>query len=231
MSNNTCAVSGKAMPAYQLSRFSTIRSAIHDLMLNDYPSLKDDSYVSAEVLNIYRKKYLEQIIRQEKGEMSKLEEEVMNSISRNHILSTNIELDIEERLTPGQRMADAIADFGGSWTFIICFFSFLVAWIAVNILVLAMKPFDPYPFILLNLILSSLAAIQAPVIMMSQNRKEEKDRKRSEYDYKVNLKAELEIRLLHDKLDHLISHQNQRLLEIQEIQADYMEDILKQLKN
>src|ERR1051325_10249914 len=101
---------------------------------------------------------------------------------------------------------------------------------AVNIWLLAFKPFDPYPFILLNLILSCLAAIQAPIIMMSQNRQEEKDRQRSEHDYKVNLKAEIEIRLLHEKIDHLMVHQNKRLLEIQQLQTDFLEDILEQVK-
>jgi uncharacterized membrane protein len=91
-------------------------------------------------------------------------------------------------------------------------------------------PFDKYPFILLNLILSCLAAIQAPIIMMSQNRQDEKDRRRSEHDFKINLKAELEIKLLHDKLDHLMVNQNKRLLDIQEIQTDYLEDILKGMK-
>ncbi len=100
----------------------------------------------------------------------------------------------------------------------------------INIYVLASKPFDPYPFILLNLILSCLAAIQAPVIMMSQNRKEQKDRARSENDFKINLKAELEIKILNEKVDHLMIHQNKRLLEIQEIQSDYLEDILKLLR-
>lgn len=96
---------------------------------------------------------------------------------------------------------------------------------------MATRPFDPYPFILLNLILSCLAAIQAPIIMMSQNRKEAKDRQRSEYDYQVNLKAELEIRLLHEKIDHLIINQNQRLIEIQQIQVDLLEDIMARFKH
>jgi uncharacterized membrane protein len=102
---------------------------------------------------------------------------------------------------------------------------------AVNLFILATRPFDPYPFILLNLILSCLAAIQAPIIMMSQNRQESKDRIRSEHDYKVNLKAELEIRLLHEKIDHLLLQQNQRLMEIQQLQVDLMDDILDKLNH
>lgn len=99
----------------------------------------------------------------------------------------------------------------------------------INIWMLSKKPFDPYPFILLNLILSCLAAIQAPIIMMSQNRQEEKDRQRAEQDYKINLKAELEIKLLGEKIDYLLSHQNRKLIEIQELQMDYLEDLFKKL--
>jgi uncharacterized membrane protein len=127
-------------------------------------------------------------------------------------------------------MADKIAEFGGSWRFIIFFFSFLFTWIAINALVLNIKPYDPYPFILLNLILSCLAAIQAPIIMMSQNRQEQKDRLRSEHDYKIDLKAELEIKLLHEKMDHLLIKQNKKLFEIQQIQADFLEDILTRIE-
>jgi uncharacterized membrane protein len=100
----------------------------------------------------------------------------------------------------------------------------------INIWILTSRAFDPFPFILLNLILSCLAAIQAPIIMMSQNRKEQKDRKRSEYDYKINLKAELEIKLLSEKIDHLLVHHNKKLLEIQELQTDYLEDLMKNTK-
>ena len=123
-----------------------------------------------------------------------------------------------------------IASFGGSWRFIIIFGVFILTWIVINILFLAEKGFDPYPFILLNLILSCLAALQAPVIMMSQNRQEEKDRDRSKQDYMVNLKAELEIRMLHEKLDHLIIHQQQELLNTQQVQVEMMGDIMKQLE-
>ena len=103
-------------------------------------------------------------------------------------------------------------------------------WVIINVWLLANKPFDPYPFILLNLILSCLASIQAPIIMMSQNRQEQKDRLRAEHDYKINLKAELEIKLLNEKIDTLIINQNNKLLEIQDIQTDYLEDLLKEIK-
>src|SRR5581483_8369212 len=125
--------------------------------------------------------------------------------------------------TAGERIADVVADFGGSWSFIICFFAVLVAWMAFNVWAGAAKTFDPYPFILLNLVLSCLAAIQAPIIMMSQKRQEAKDRLRSENDFRVNLKAELEIRHLHEKIDHILTRQWERLAEIQQIQLEIMQ--------
>jgi uncharacterized membrane protein len=125
----------------------------------------------------------------------------------------------------GERIADAVADFGGSWTFICLFFAILFIWMAFNIWASTREVFDPYPFILLNLMLSCLAAIQAPIIMMSQNRQEAKDRLRSQNDFRVNLKAELEIRNLHEKMDHLINKQWERLAEIQQIQLEIMQDM------
>jgi uncharacterized membrane protein len=120
-----------------------------------------------------------------------------------------------------------VASFGGSWRFILVFAAVMVAWMALNTWLLAQEAFDPFPYILLNLMLSCLAAVQAPVIMMSQNRQEARDRARARNDYLVNLKAELEIRLLHEKLDHLLRHQWERLLEIQEIQIELMNELVQ----
>jgi uncharacterized membrane protein len=136
----------------------------------------------------------------------------------------------KENLTVGQKLADGVAKFGGSWGFIISFGVFLIIWIGINSYFLLQKPYDPYPFILLNLILSCLAALQAPIIMMSQNRKDQKDRIRAENDYKINLKSELEIRHLHEKMDNLVQKQWQRLLEIQRLQLDIMEETQKERK-
>ena len=159
-----------------------------------------------------------------------IDRNVMDAIKNNSILSENIQDEIEAELTFGQKLADQVAAFGGSWTFIVAFFTFILLWMGVNIWFLTTQPFDPFPFILLNLILSCLAAIQAPIIMMSQNRQEQKDRQRAEHDYKINLKAELEIKLLSEKIDHLLVHQNKNLLEIQEVQTDYLEDLMKEIK-
>jgi uncharacterized membrane protein len=229
MKTAKCHITEQELPLERLVHATNIKKGVFDLIKNDKPDFSESSYISSDELIKYRKKYLSDILREEKGDLSHLEEEVLKSITENELLSSNIEPEIEKKLSFGDKLADRIAEFGGSWVFIILFFSFLLLWMFVNVYILSTKPFDPYPFILLNLILSCLAAIQAPIIMMSQNRQEEKDRQRSEHDYKVNLKAELEIRLLHEKIDHLLLQQNQRLLEIQEIQVDLMEDIITRL--
>jgi len=225
----TSYISKKEIPQEESLRGDMIRRPLVAFIQQDFPGFDDRSYLSVSELNVYRQKYLESMVEAEAGELDQLESQVVRSITENKLLSENIEDDIDEKLTLGQRVADLIARFGGSWTFIIIFFSFLGLWMVINVIYLAGRAFDPYPFILLNLILSCLAAIQAPIIMMSQNRQEEKDRTRGEHDYKVNLKAELEIKMLHEKLDHLMIHQNRRLLEMQEIQTDYLEDIAKDL--
>jgi len=207
-----------------------IREGIFNLIKFEFPDFNLDDFITIDELNHYRRLYLTSLITQEKGEIAVIDKKVIEAIKNNSILSENIQDEIEADLTFGQKLADSVAAFGGSWTFIITFFSFILFWIIINIWFLATQPFDPFPFILLNLILSCLAAIQAPIIMMSQNRQEQKDRQRSEHDYKINLKAELEIKLLSEKIDHLLAHQNKKLLEIQEVQTDYLEDLMKELK-
>lgn len=207
-----------------------IREGIFILIKSIFPDFDKESYITIDELNHYRRIYLTSLITQEKGEIAVIDKEVVDAIKNNSILSENIQDEIEAELTFGQRLADKVATFGGSWAFIITFFTFILIWMIINIWFLATSPFDPYPFILLNLILSCLAAIQAPIIMMSQNRQEQKDRQRGEHDYKINLKAELEIKLLSEKIDHLLAHQNKKLLEIQEVQTDYLEDLMKELK-
>ena len=207
-----------------------IREGVFNLIKSEYPDFEKDNYITLAELNQYRRLYLTSLIIQEKGELALIDRDVMNAIKNNSILSENIQEENETEITYGEKIADKVAAFGGSWMFIITFFSFILLWMIINIYFLASDPFDPYPFILLNLILSCLAAIQAPIIMMSQNRQEQKDRQRSEHDYKINLKAELEIKLLSEKMDHLLVHQNNKLLEIQEVQIDYLEDLLKEIK-
>jgi uncharacterized membrane protein len=229
MNTATCYVSKKKLPLTELYRGRFLKKEILDLLKKDFPDFSENDYISIGSLNEYRKRYMATLLKQENVEISEMEKQVIESVAKNELLSKDLEEELSKDLTPAQRIADKIAGFGGSWTFILSFFLFLLLWMAINVFILVKRPFDPFPFILLNLILSCLAAIQAPVIMMSQNRKEEKDRKRSQNDYKVNLKAELEIKLLHEKIDHMIIHQNQRMLEIQQLQTDYLDDILKAL--
>ena len=166
---------------------------------------------------------MKQLLNTEDEHLKKLNEIVLTAIEDEKLLSGKL-YDFEETnpsLT--SRLADRIAVFGGSWKFILSFGVFMMIWMAINEYVLH-NPFDPYPFILLNLLLSTLAAIQAPVIMMSQNRKEEKDRQRAINDYLINLKAEIEVRNLHQKIDLLMSEQMQTLFEIQKAQVELMEE-------
>jgi uncharacterized membrane protein len=204
---------------------SLVRGAIAERIRAACPEWTSGSYICIADLNRFRNEYLTDIIKQDKGELTEIEADVVKSLQEQELLSKDLNAEYDRQLTVGQRMADRIADFGGSWRFIGIFGAVLLLWVVVNTAFFLKRPFDPYPYIFLNLVLSCLAAIQAPVIMMSQNRQEEKDRLRAEYDYKVNLKAELEIRYLHEKIDHLLNSQWQRLLEIQEIQTELMEEI------
>lgn len=226
MSKRKCTISNQLLKENEVRRGDFVPKDILSLIQTDHPHFKDSSYISIAELNRYRKKYLSRLIATESEELSNLENKVLDAISNNQILSENIEIQIDKEISYGDRISDMIADFGGSWYFIGVFFAFVLFWIASNIWILTAKPFDPYPFIMLNLILSCLAAIQAPIILMSQNRLEDKDRRRGEYDFQVDLKSELEIKLLHEKIDHLILHQNKKIFEILEIQASYLEDIV-----
>jgi uncharacterized membrane protein len=222
-------ISKKEFPLADKVSAKTIRNPILALIENDFPDFDKTKFLAIEELNMYREKYISNYLLVEIGELSNLEAKVINSLSEDKSLVSGVEDELGSR-TVGQKVADQVAGFGGSWKFIILFGVFIMLWIFANIYILLNKGFDPYPFILLNLILSCLAALQAPVIMMSQNRQEEKDRERAKKDYMINLKSELEIRMLHEKLDHLIMHQQEELIEIQKVQIEMMNDILSRIK-
>lgn len=225
-----CFISGKEIPANEAYQGLHIRKGVFHLIHKKYPRFTEKDYVSTEELYKFRREYLRKLVTGEKKELNKLEKEVLKALTDHTQIVTEQAL-VAERGTFGERLADKIATFGGSWTFLITFFSVLMGWIILNVYIITTKPFDPYPFILLNLILSCLAAVQAPVIMMSQNRQEQKDRSRAENDYKINLKAELEIRTLHEKVDHLITCQNKKMMEMQELQMEYLEDLVNKIKS
>lgn len=223
-------VSNDEFPMSDRISGKTIRHSILEFIQKDKPDFTPEKYLSISELNSYVEKYISSLLVKEIGDLTELEKTVLTSLTDKTTLSDKIDGE-NMVLSTGQRIADKVATFGGSWRFIILFGIFILIWICFNILWLANNGFDPYPFILLNLILSCIASIQAPVIMMSQNRQEEKDRERGKKDYMINLKSELEIRMLHEKIDHLILHQQQELLEIQKVQIEMMGDILKKIEN
>jgi uncharacterized membrane protein len=202
-----------------------VRPEVAELIQGKVGRWSEEGWICSEDLQKFRYEYVRSLLEVEKGELTALEKEVLESLRQQEILSRNPEEELQLTSTMGQRLADRIAAVGGSWRFITLFAIVLFVWIVINTIVLVARPFDPYPFILLNLILSCLAAVQAPVIMMSQNRQEARDRLRAIRDYQVNLKAELEIRHLHQKLDHILSHQWERLVEIQEIQMELINEV------
>ncbi|HEX9793114.1 MAG TPA: DUF1003 domain-containing protein [Planctomycetota bacterium] len=202
-----------------------MRPSVYELIRGETGAWDEDGWICGDDLQKFRHRYVQEVLRAEKGELTELEEEVVQSLNEHEILASDPEEDLEEMRDLGGRVADRVAAFGGSWSFILLFGGVLVVWMVVNTLVLVARPFDPYPYILLNLVLSSLAALQAPVIMMSQNRQERRDRMRASNDYQINLKAELEIRHLHQKMDHLLTNQWERLVEIQEIQMELINEL------
>jgi uncharacterized membrane protein len=218
-----CIVTGKDVPASEAIPVDLVRDSLLPTLKAMALEWDAGGFVSLESLNVARLKHIEELLKEDQGETRTLNEAVLASMHKSELLTANSDFEFDHSLRFGERLADKIASFGGSWGFIICFGGVIFGWMILNIVLLT-RPFDPFPFILLNLVLSCLAAIQAPVIMMSQNRQEARDRLRGINDYKVNLKAELEIRHLHEKLDKLMQDQWQHLLEIQQMQVEMMQE-------
>src|SRR6184192_4892873 len=227
----SCQICKKTKSPHEGTIAELIRPSLVEFIKKRVPEWDDKGFVCFDDLGEFRKNYVKEVLQDEIGELSALDQEVIESLEQHEILSSDIEKQFEKKLTFGERLSDRIAEFGGSWKFLITFGAVIVVWIGANAVLLATGAFDPYPFILLNLILSCLAAVQAPIIMMSQNRAESRDRLRAENDYKINLKAELEIRHLHEKIDHLLRKQYNRLFEIQQIQIELLEEIGRKRKS
>ncbi|MEN3147813.1 DUF1003 domain-containing protein [Neorhizobium sp. IRAMC:178] len=219
-----CIVCGRTFPLSKMHKAGYLRPHFLAMVAEEVEDCTADSYICDEDLGRYRRRYVEKLLDEERGELSDLDRRVLDSFEKGASTVQTSATDLLERNpTFGERIADKVATFGGSWTFILSFLGVLVVWMGINVVGLFAQPFDPYPFILLNLVLSCLAALQAPVIMMSQRRQEQKDRLRSENDYMINLRAELEIRQLHEKIDHQMAHQWERLAEMQQIQIELLE--------
>ena len=221
-----CQICGRSKSPAALLPAAVIRPSIVQHIVQTFPAWSSAGFICLDDLNRFRSAYVQSLLQEERGELTSLDRSVLESLARHETLAQDVEAELQSTFSFGERLADRIADFGGSWTFITLFGCVILIWVLINTIFLLGRAFDPYPFILLNLFLSCLAALQAPVIMMSQNRQEARDRLRSENDYQVNLKAELEIRQLHEKLDHLLQHQWERLMEIQQIQIELMNELI-----
>ncbi|MBP1046704.1 DUF1003 domain-containing protein [Enterococcus sp. BWM-S5] len=211
-------------------KLSDIEIEIRAFILRKEPQLTESSSIDYPKLLSYRLEYVRTLLKDETLKSAQLNQLIEKQLKDNEVIADNLNETIDEKLTLGQKTADGIAKFGGSWPFIFIFLTVLLLWIILNSIAIFFQPFDKYPFILLNLALSCLAAIQAPIIMMSQNRQETRDREQAKNDYKVNLKAEIEISLLHEKMDYLLNDQWQHLVEIQNIQLELLGEVQEQIE-
>jgi uncharacterized membrane protein len=220
-----CQICGEVKQQNEVVPAELIHASIIDMITREHPALSPAGYICHADLNRFRTAYVRHVLEKEKDEYSSLEEDVRDGVRAEDHLPKNINVEFEEKLTFGEHLSDTIAGFAGSWSFIAVFAGLIIMWVALNTWLLLSRPFDPYPFIMLNLVLSIITAIQAPVIIMSQNRQEVRDRLHAERDYQVSIHTELEIHRLHKKMDHLLINQGERLLEIQDIQMELMAEL------
>ena len=208
-------------------RVESVRSQEAERIAREHPGWPGTGYICRSCLKRERVEYVLARLEQERGELSAVEAEVARRAGEHVAIAEHLEREFARTATRGQRVADAVAAVGGSWPFVIGFLVVLALWVALNV-ALASRAFDPYPFILLNLVLSCLAALQAPIIMMSQNRLSARDRLEADSDFRTNLKAELEIASLHEKIDHLLHGQFERMVELQEVQIELLNDLAEE---
>jgi uncharacterized membrane protein len=231
--DNVCSVTGLYVQESEGVYCKDLRPSVRSYLHKKNEGLNDESFISFEAMNTLLRNYITDVTNIEQETRDALLQKIREQFETSDLLKPidPPDDDKEPDLTFGERMADKIADFGGSWKFILMFLGFISLWMLFNMFVMKDKGFDPYPFILLNLILSCLAALQAPVIMMSQNRQEDKDRERAQYDVKVDMKAEKEIRILHKKIDHLLVHQQEKMSEVLQAQMDLIQHMQQKLDN
>ena len=222
-----CDLCSKPFAHRRLVSAQVLRPSVNEFIAARHPGAwGEESRACKACLAAERLDYLMQRLENERGELSSVEAEIALKASEHQTLAADIMARFATEQTFGQRIADRVAAVGGSWPFVIGFFLCLLAWITLNSVLLQREAFDPYPYILLNLALSCLAAVQAPIIMMSQNRHSARDRMQADHDFRINLKAELEVRSLHEKMDHLLHSQWQRMVELQEMQIDLLNELV-----
>ncbi|MGT2961383.1 DUF1003 domain-containing protein [Streptococcus caballi] len=202
---------------------------LRSLVLKEHADLNEQAFISNKNLASYRLLYLNKMIENANKKNEYIRETIYDVTKNQDIGPLDIQEELDSKITFGQKIADYVARFGGSWTFIISFIIFMAIWMAFNVIKPFGLVFDAYPFILLNLALSTLAAIQAPLIMMSQNRASDYDRLQAKNDYMVNKKSEQGVSLLHAKIDHLVQQDQSDLLEIQKLQTEMLVSITEQL--
>ena len=227
----TCSLCDSPVDGRSLRSPQKLENRIIDLIKADRPEWEGKRGICPTCLEQYRAKKFVGYLEAEYRKLSEIEHAVVSKITRRGRVSRVVHQDLDAAMTLGERVADKVAQFGGSWRFISLFGGILIVWMVINAWVLASHPFDPYPFILLNLVLSTLAALQAPVIMMSQNRQAHKDRMQANQEYEINLMAEIEIRDLHDKLDSLRFKQWHELWHIQKRQIELLEHLCERQAN
>ena len=231
MAKVTCSLCGTSVDARTMVGSQKLEPAIVSLIKRDRPEWPGTRGICQDCREQYRAKKFLGYLEDEFDKISDMEKSLVTRLAHRGRVSRLVNQEFEAQMTVGERVADQVAQFGGSWTFIMIFGGILVVWMGINSFVLLRRPFDPYPYILLNLVLSTLAALQAPVIMMSQNRQAEKDRMQAKQDYEINLMAESEIRDLHDKLDSLRFKQWHELWHLQQRQLELLEHLHKEVSH
>jgi uncharacterized membrane protein len=222
----TCQICKQSKPLKRVLPADMVRLSVVTLIKEVHGDWDEHGFICKSDLDTFRAKYVEKLFDKERGELSAVEKEVVKNIKDQDIITQSLYEQYNKKLSKWDKASDSIASFGGSWKFIGFFFTFMGLWMLVNVVLSFYgKSWDNYPFILLNLILSCVASIQAPIIMMSQNRLEERDRLRSESEYQINLKAEIGIRNLHEKMDHMLFKQWEKTTEIQKIMIELMQEI------
>lgn len=229
--NQICAICGNRFTLMEGLFLRDLSDQLREQVLKANSYAKESSFICLKDMQKLRIEHMQSIIDQDLAIDNEMSDQLKKEMARDTYVITNINDTVYSKRTTGQRLADNVAKFGGSWGFIITFTIILVVWMTINVIHLFGVHFDPYPFILLNLFLSCVAAIQAPIIMMSQNRQAERDRVDSENDYKTNMKSEMEIRILHQKLDQLNEVQWPHILDIQKMQIEVLSEIENEIQS
>ncbi|MHB9110321.1 MAG: DUF1003 domain-containing protein [Armatimonadota bacterium] len=223
----TCQVCRRDYRPSEVLPAAAVHGGLCDYLSMHHPEWSDDGYICLEDLNRLRREYVTEALLAETREMESLERAFREGLAEIDALERRLNAELTETQTFWDRLADRVAAFGGSWPFLISLTVLMTAWVVINTAQLFTRPFDPYPYILLNLVISGLAAVEAPLILMSQSRQDAKDRLRAKQDLRTNLRAEIEVRNLNHKMDQLLTHQWQHLLEIQQMQMEMMEELTR----